>query len=642
MTDAPSFQQSYFATIAASILPPDRRPIPEWIADNRILPRGSAEEGRKKVSRTPAIAPVYHWFRDPFIREIVVLKSAQIGYTDAMVDLILWVAVNDPSPTAIFFADQNTAKKMMRARIRPALEGIGLIKHRTGEKEQDATSYEIRLGNGFHLVASWASSISGTASMSFKYLFCDELDKPGYMSVGTEGDTIGRIRERAETYPDHKILWGSTPTVETGLISKEFSGCDARFDFCAPCPACGAYQPLKFHAHKTESGVTGSVIWDGGRNATRQQLEETARYQCGPCGAKWTEEQRMLAVAAGIPMIRDGDDRRPRTVGYSISRLASLFPGGKLAAMVSNWLKSHRDPGKLQNFVNSSLGEVWVQRVSAGQDEAQQAIMSCKTTLPKGVVPDEAVALTCGIDVQQRGFWYRVRAWARDTTSWGIDEGFLDSWDDVAKLLLLSEYHRKGVRVPIWRALIDTGGGKEEGAYVSRTEETYNFIRQHQGRGVQLFGSKGSSRSMPTKMKMGAPIEKTPSGKPIPGGIRIVSINTTLVKDAIEARIEQTRTDGGPGSWFIHADTPDWFAKQVTAEEKRRQKNGSIEWVQIRRDNHMLDCEVMCFVLADPEFQGGVRLLARAIEHTQQQKQRKAAQQTPQEDNPWLRGIGGG
>lgn len=236
--------------------------------------------------------------------------------------------------------------------------------------------------------------------------------------------------------------------------------------------------------------------------------------------------------------------------------------------------------------------------------------MECKTTLPKAVVPDEAVALTCGIDVQQKGFWYRVRAWGEDTTSWGIDEGFLPAWEDVETLIFSSFAQHGGQRLPIWRALIDTGGGKEAGAYISRTEETYNFIRQHQGRGVTLFGSKGSSWTMPTKIRIGKPIEKTPSGKPIPGGIQIVMVNTPAVKDAIEARISQTRTDGGPGSWYIHADTPDWYAKQVTAEERRAdRKTKIVEWVQVRRDNHMLDCEVMCYVLADPEFYGGLRPL---------------------------------
>jgi terminase, large subunit len=610
MTTTPPRSGFLDLLLAQALTPPDRRPIAEWIAEHRHLPRGSAYEGPKRVELTPALRPIYEWFRDPYVREITILKSAQIGYTDAMVDIVLWVAVNDPSPMAFYFADQETARKMMFARIRPALDHAGLIRRRTGEKVQEATSFEIRLGNGFHLVVSWASSVAATASMSYKYIIADEVDKPGYLVSGQEGGVIGRIRERAETYPDSKIIWGSTPTVDSGLITREFGASDAQFDYHVACPHCQHRQTLRFFPAKIDDQETGSVTWPDGSHATKVQVHEESAYACGKCGALWTTEQKNDALKHGGPVARAGAPARPRTIGYQINRLMSLFPGGRLDALVSSWLRSRTDIGEMQNFYNSTLGEAWVQRVSAGQDEAQQAIMECKTTLPKATVPDEAVALTCGIDVQQKGFWYRVRAWGEDTTSWGIDEGFLPAWEDVETLLFSSYAQHSGQRLPIWRALIDTGGGKEDGAYISRTEETYNFIRQHQGRGVVLFGSKGSSRTMPTKIRIGKPIEKTPSGKPIPGGIQIVMVNTPAVKDAIEARIRQTRTDGGPGSWYIHADTPDWYAKQVTAEERRLdRKTKIVEWIQIRRDNHILDCEVMCYVLADPEFHGGLRPL---------------------------------
>jgi phage terminase large subunit GpA-like protein len=593
----------------AALLPPADLHIADWIEQNRVLNvASSAEPGPKSMARTPFLRMILDAWMDDHVREIVVQKSAQIGMTDLAVDLTVHTAADAPAPMAVFLADQATAEKVSTERIQVALRDCKALAGMIDESRM--TRQEASLRNGFNLLVGWASSIALTASRPIKLIIADEVNKPGYQAIGAEGSTIGRLRERQETFADSKLLLLSTPTIETGEITKELATCEVVYDWAVPCPSCGAFQVLRFFPVVIDGKESGSVAWEGGREATREQIEATARYKCGHCVALWTSQQKNDAVLRGMAMPRSEPPPRARKVGFHLNRLISLFPGGRLDALVSSWLRSRTDIGEMQNFYNSTLGEAWVQRVSAGQDEAQQAIMECKTTLPKATVPDEAVALTCGIDVQQKGFWYRVRAWGEDTTSWGIDEGFLSTWEDVETLLFSSYAQHSGQRLPIWRALIDTGGGKEDGAYISRTEETYNFIRQHQGKGVGLFGSKGSSRTLPTKIKIGNPIEKTPSGKPIPGGIRIVMMNTQLIKDAIEARISQTRTDGGSGSWYVHADTPEWYAKQMTAEEKRAdRKTKIVEWVQIRRDNHMLDCEVMCYVMADPEFHGGLRPL---------------------------------
>ena len=56
---------------------------------------------------------------------------------------------------------------------------------------------------------------------------------------------------------------------------------------------------------------------------------------------------------------------------------------------------------------------------------------------------------------------------------------------------------------------------------------------------------------------------------------------------------------------YLHKDTGEDYARQITAEEKRRDKKGNEEWVQIRRDNHLLDCECGAQIVVDPEWPGG-------------------------------------
>lgn len=611
----------------------DRLPIAEWIESNRVL-QGSyaAEPGPKKIDRTPFVRPILEAWQDPWVREIVVCKSAQIGLTDLSIDLVGHTAANDPCPMAVFLADQLTAEKVMSDRIQPMLRTTDAIRAMVDENR--ITKQEAYLRNGFNLTCSWASSIAQTASRPFKNLILDEINKPGYMASGSEGSALGRLRQRQETFSDSKLLMMSTPTTDTGSVTAEMASCEIVFDWHVPCPYCGSFQPLRFFPVNVAGRKTGMVIWEGGREASREQIENTARYKCADCGELWTTKQKNDAVLHGKAVPRGDLIPRARKIGFHLNRLISLFPGGSLDALVLAWLSARQDISEMQNFYNSALGEPWIQRLSASQDEATQQVIKCKAPIPRGIVPDSAEALVIGCDVQQSGIWWRARAFSRDMTSWGIDEGIAGTWHDLEQILFEREWMKQnGEEIQVWRIGIDTGGGKEEGALVSRTEETYEFIRRCQGRGGTLYGTKGSSRSMATKMHIGKPIEKMPSGKPIPGGLQIVQINTDAMKEALWWRINTTNEAPGPGAWHLHQDTEEWVCRQITAEEKRRDKSGTIEWFQVRRDNHLLDCEVICLCLVDPEFYGGLRR-----RRSQQQADSRPRPPVPTAPNPYQKG----
>lgn len=574
-----------------ALQPPPEQSVREWVESHRILPVGNAEPGPKRISRTPSLAIVYDWFNDYHVKEITCQKPAQCGFTDMIVDLILWICDNDPSPVALFLADQDTARKLMKFRIIPALRGLGRLRNDENNRKKSATKFECSFSNGFYLMVSWGSSISQTASMAFKYVFCDEINKPGYDVSGDEGNTLGRIRERMETYPDSKFIKFSTPTTDTGRVTKELEKADVVFDYCVPCPDCGFLQSLTFK----------NVHWEGGAKATAEQIEKTARYVCENCGSLWTTAQKNKAVENGVFVPRKEVDN-PKHLGLQLHRLSSLFKGGYLENIIDRWTKAQEEGlSEIQNVINSVFGEPWVNRVSEPESERVAMLNSCKMDYGRLEVPQEAVCLCCGVDVQQNGFWYRIRAFAPDTTSWGIDEGFLSSWEELGNMLF-ADYggHR------IWRVLIDTGGGKNQDALISRTEETYNFIRENLTKGLKIMGAKGSSHSMPTKIKIGAPIDKTPSGKPIKGGIKIVQINTDAFKDLFWWRVG-LGAEREPQGLYFHSSTADYVFKHYLAEEKRIDKNGKSDWVQIKKDNHLLDCEVLCLACIDPEFFGGIR-----------------------------------
>lgn len=617
----------------------------EWIERNRKLPAvSSAESGLYRFSRVPFLREILDRLADPWCREVVLCKPAQIGGTTLFENAIAYRAAEEPGPAMLFLADEGTAIKISRTRIQPMMRDTESLARLI--VEGSFTLGEILLANGYNLELGWSSSIAKSASRAVRDLFLDEIDKPGYSIVGEEGSTLHRLRQRTETWADHKIYLSSTPTTEAGNITKELNSCHVIFDWHVPCPQCGAYQPLRWQPtkYRDEHGnerTSGSVVWPGGHEATEAQIGE-ARYQCGECHGQWGTPEKNNAVERGRWIARGANPPRAAKIGYHLNRLYSLFPGGRLSSLVRGWNEAQGDPMNLRSYVNSVLAEPWQQETKAVKADE---VLTARCELARGVVPDEALVLVAFVDVQQDRFWWRIRAFAPDRTSWGIDEGYVMTWPDVERLLFDTEWKRaNGEAMRIWRAGIDIGGTRKEGELISRSEETMIWAAANRFRLVgQLFACKGASNQQTKPVKLGEPLDKTPSGKRILKGRQILTIDTAFFKDALVQRREWA-AEHLPGAAYLHAETEEWYAKQMAAEVKRRARDGGYEWVRRHPDNHMIDCEVGCFAMVDPGLFGGIeRLKVRrpAPKLDPEEPESTSKQQDPppkRKPNPYLSG----
>ena len=185
----------------------------------------------------------------------------------------------------------------------------------------------------------------------------------------------------------------------------------------------------------------------------------------------------------------------------------------------------------------------------------------------------------------------------------------------------------------IWRAGLDTGGG-EGLTDISLTEEAYLWLQKNaRGRGCRVWATKGSSRTLAGKIQVGRPIIKTPSGKAIPGGLQIVLLDTEKCKDMVYYRLGQA-IDNGPHAAYLHRGTAEDYAMQVLAEEKQRDAKGVEKWVQVSPNNHYLDAEVLCMVVADLEWPGGgVHLLRSPLAYLKKAQVAKPKRMAAEGDN---------
>jgi phage terminase large subunit GpA-like protein len=605
------------------ISPRPRLSIPEWVEKYRVLGPPSEEQGPMRMDRTPYLRPVLDALSPKSkIQKVVFMKPAQIAGTEAALSVAGFYTSYRPSSVMLVMADEDTAQYMMRERI------VKMFRNSRGLKRlvqwDTSTQRDLRLFNGSYMTVGWSSSVARLASRPIQVVIFDEVDKPGYYVSTREASPVSLGIERTKSFFNPKILILSTPTDEEGNIFTELKACDAIIDWHVPCSKCGLYQPLRWSEKYPGGFVDGGFRGHDGKMHRIGYIDlKTACYVCGGCGHHLNTIEKNFAVGHGIAVPRTELTGSESSVGFHVNRLYSLLgKSGDLDLIVKNYQEVKDSPDNLQGFVNSTLGEPFARTQIEINDKKLEAACS---NYSRGTVPDAAVALVCFVDVHKTNFWYAARAFAGDFTSWLVDWGqIVGDFNDLSQFIFNTQYRQTGGNVMgFWRVGIDIGGGKYSGDAYSSTEQTYIWALQHLGRVPPIFLMKGASKAMATRIKVGSPIEKLPSGQALPRGVRVISVATDTMKDLVHFRL-QNAIDQVTEAAYLPKDIDNNYPHQFLAEEKRwNRKKRAFEWVAVHRDNHLFDCEVGCHALVDPEFPGGgVNIFANRVNKSRNPQQK--------------------
>jgi terminase, large subunit len=598
----------------------------EWAPRERIMTEGMFAGNAMNMSITPYAGPIMDAAVEPCVRQVAICAAPQTAKTTIIHTILGWLAQFAPGPILGIYPKEVQGKEHMVDRITGMFRQSPTLRKLLTWRKQDMTDTLLRLATLWWRIG-WSGSAASLADRSARYVDAQEVDKYEDRPNRKETGVLELIKVRTRFFShNYKIFYSSSPTVESGniwtIISRETQ---AVFIGWVRCPHCLEYQVMEFSKE--------SWWWPHdaeGHSIDRKEIlaRKLARYICRHCGAEWTDHDRNRAIqhivfrhvedlrmltgetemAEGEEMRRYMRQHRPASIGFILPSWISYQVS--LSEVAHDFLRAQdkeldaADRFKAyQDFQNKHRALPWRIEIKAADDKA---VLQAVGVLPRAVAPQEAVALTCGIDVQKYGFWYVVRAWAPDYTSWLIQYGSLATWADVEALLFEARWPVDGTRrqVGIWRAGVDTGGGKGEGL-LTMTEETYFWLRRNGiGRGCRVWGTKGSSTPLAGKLQVGKPLDKSPSGRPIPGGLQIIRLNTDELKDTVTWRRDQAVLGGEMAAW-LHAGTGDDYARQITAEARHIDDKGRASWVKLRADNHLLDCEVIAHALADPEWPGG-------------------------------------
>ncbi|MCI7097813.1 MAG: phage terminase large subunit family protein [Lachnospiraceae bacterium] len=573
----------------------------QWAEKYRILDESSNFSGRWSNDITPYLVGIMDTFNDPYIQEINFCKSTQVGGTEAMLNMLGWIIMENPSPTMIIYPSDDLAKDTSNDRIKPSLTKTPEIRERFYPNSSKELNLKFR---GMKIYLRGSGSPGKLASKSIKYLFFDEIDKMDGASK-KEASPYNLAKERTRTFTySKKIYTCSTPTLKTNYVWQIHEEADEQRHYFVPCPHCGEYITFAFKQIKFPDG-------DGRTNYERAK---ESVYVCQECGCMISDKDK-------IRMLRRGQWRdvkktcvgKPRKVSFLINALYSRFLSW--SEIVMEFLDSKDDPEKLQNFVNSWLAEPWEDtKLKTSAD----LVMERQTNLGALVVPPWAKMLTAGVDVQENCLYWSIRSWGDFLTSQNIAHGQALSFADIERVMDLPYRKEDGTQYIVSLALIDSG---------DQTDTVYDFCALHSD---WAFPVKGSSNPMQTHFKL-SKINKAESRA---YGMTLVLVDGGKYKDMIAARMKRPN---GTGSWMVYHGCDREYAEQVTAEHKVNVKNGTKvrqEWVlkSSHADNHYLDTEVYAAAAADIL---GVRFLHLQEEPEEKPHQAPKEQNTPEEN--WIR-----
>lgn len=481
------------------------------------------------------------------IEEIWFVKPTQIGGTEAILNMILYAALQDPGPSMIVEPTQNLAEEISRDRVDLMINTCDALREIKSQIDDDITKKR-KVFSSMTLYFAWSNSPTSLASRPIRYCFFDEVNKYNKFT-GEEASPLSLGKERTNTFIfTRKVIYISTPTTDSGYITMGEESCDARFRYHITCPHCGHMQPLVF------DGVQFSEFKVG-----LQEVEARAYYACENCKGKIFNDRRMVVVKSGkwVDIISGlGFDQcikelRPKRIGFQINRLYS--PWHSFGMVAREFLESKDFPEKLMNWRNSWMAEPWIEHA----DSIESDTLNYRKDEYGPKIPTQAGVLTASIDVQDDRLEAFIIAWGRKEEAWAMDyKQFLGNpaqpeiWDACWEYLQENWNHELGGPPMHIRCIcVDTGG--------HFTTRAYDFVRPKQVRGVLAI--KGSSQAS-------APLVRRPTESNI-GKVKLFVIGTDTAKQIIYARLKiQT---SGPG--FIHfpkgnlAFDEEYF-KQLTAE----------------------------------------------------------------------------
>lgn len=558
----PAGRAHMLGVLAKACRPRPITTVSQWADRHRVLTsKGSGEPGRWRTERTPYLREILDQLSASSATQRIVLKfGAQLGKTEVSLNWIGYVMEHAPAPMLTVVPTLEVRKRWVKQRLDPMLDETPALRAMfDARRKRDAANAEdMKDFPGGILVLSGANSPSSLASMPIRYVVCDEVDRFPW-EAGEEGDPLGLVEERTNSFPRRKILLISTPTTAgISRIDDEYQS-SSQGEFYVPCPHCGTYQVLRW---RQETGDYGLV---------HQSSTGQVYYRCIDCHDRIDEHHKAGMLAAGHWRHKHPERK---SKGYHLSGLYSAPGlGVSWAEIWAKWEDAQGDTAKLKRFVNTTLAETWQEE---GDSLEPVGLMARLEEYPDSL---PATIRTAGVDVQKDRLEITLVDWGQGEEAWLHDHIAL--WGDTTLPEVWGELGELLADLNVNACGIDAG---------YNTSLVLAFV---EGRSWcwPIKGTAGPHRPIIEDERKRRYRDRARRRKGQPQEI----IGVDQAKALIYARAKLPQ----PGPGYLHFPrTPsfdDEYFSQLSAEKlitKVRGNRATAEWIKTRARNEALDCLV--------------------------------------------------
>jgi phage terminase large subunit GpA-like protein len=575
---------SWLDGTTAALRPPPRLSLSEWADEHFRLSSRAANPGQWRTR--PYQREILDAIVDPAVERVTWMKSARIGYTSCIGVAIAHFMAEDPCAIMVVQPTVGNGKKYSREMIAPMLRDVpilaGLVRDST-VKAKGNTILDKEFPGGVLSIVG-ANSGSDLRMVSRRVAILDELD--AYPpSAGDEGDPIALAEKRTEDFWNRKIIAGSTPLIAgVSRIEELFLAGDQRRRYW-PCPNCGHFDILTF---SERSDGRGHVMrWPTGQ-------PHLACFECRGKGCVIEEQSKRDMDEAGEWR---ADAPFAGHASFHNWSAYSTSPGARWGQIATRFVEAKKlGPEKLRTVVNTDLAETWQER---GEAPDWERLYQRRETYAIGTVPDGALWLTAGVDVQKTRLIYEVVGWGANRESWSIEIGEFQGdtaleatepgspWAALDELLGRTFPAADGRMSQIAMLAVDSS------AY---TQAVYNWTRRHLlSRVMAIKGVPGPRMFVGTTTA----VDVTVRGKKLQRGHRMWPIGVDIGKGELYGWLRLVIVDGDPPPGYCHfPEYPAEFFRQLTAEHlvthvNKKTNRQERRWeVLPNRENHHLDARV--------------------------------------------------
>jgi phage terminase large subunit GpA-like protein len=564
---------------------------------------GSARVGPYSTDLVPYFRQVYRDLDHPLVHEIAVQKSAQIGYSDLLINAALYTACEKRRPAVIVFPTEDAGYDFNRRRLVPAVRACAAASALL-RSDRDITQGEIRFGP-IPVWFAYASVRRTLKSDPIADVLGDEVDEypPG-------GTAISNARDRSRTFDRRKLLWGSTPESpdQEGGIQPLYEASAHRHRFLVPCPISGRYfelfdfallrwpggraadpdtaarrcwlQSPHFAAHRGEDGVAeGRIderhkpwmvrngIWvRQGESVESDErildyggvdlsLIDADQFREAPASGRY---RRLAEKLRDHPHAADAADSGVRIVGgdpgvgglrppastmaYRINTLASLIAGEGWGGIVRTALKERFGP----DFQKKTMGVAPSIRgdILAGGHLLDRCLPASAGGYERGTAPEPAAWISVGVDVQKHCVYLLAIAFGGEYPA--LADAIRISREEPAQLADIEG------DLAAWRCRVGSVAvrpsfvGIDSGHW---TSDVYALIRRLRARGVRAMPTKGVAGALargPWRVTRTAETDRR--GLKTGREIDLMHIDVNQIKTAVYQLLAESRPDAEVGA----------------------------------------------------------------------------------------------